>query len=342
MPSAAEGLYWYNGAINYIPFIFLTIMNISLIIEYYFSSKKNLILISSVVSFVISGGHMVPSFFNILILTVVVVVCTYKKKYALYITWLSAIMGLAIMYMAPGTKERASQSIGASVGLTLVEALKYGITEMGSWINLQLFCIVAVFIPFMLKIVQYNKKNKFVIHPIVLYIISFIILIGLYCVPFYSMANFGSARLANAIWVAFIFMILINVNYTFCWINNMCFNYIDNREALSIGKKAYSSLSMFLIVGCCIFGNFGEYSVSNSIEAIDELKTKRTAQQYALEMDQRFYEMENASSDILYFDELSCEPKLITFMNIGSDFYEWPNSAYTTYYGKLVAIYPKE
>lgn len=60
-----EGLYWYNGMMNYMPFIFLAFLNSAFIIEYYYSvalKKKGIILVMTFLSFIISGGNHVTSF----------------------------------------------------------------------------------------------------------------------------------------------------------------------------------------------------------------------------------------------------------------------------------------
>lgn len=342
MPSALEGLYWYNGAMNYLPFVFLAILNLALIVEYYFSGRVRWAVISIVISFIISGGNHVSAFFNILMLTIAIIICTCKKKYAAYATWISAIIGFIIMYKAPGTKIRADLFEKRTVIETLIEAVVHSIKEMGGWFNIQLVCIILFFLPCMLKIVRNNKNIKLVINPICIYITCYIVLIGLYCVPYYAMGYFGAGRLKNVIWVAFLTLLLISISYTLCWLNNKHFGFIENVQLLDWGKAVYRKCVLLIILGCCLFGNYGDNSTSNSMEALDELATTGVAKQYAVEMDARYYELKHSTSDTLYFKELTCEPKLLVFSKIGDDFWEWPNPNVTSYYGKKVATYHSE
>ena len=59
MPDMLQGIYWFNGAWNYIPFFFLTFLNVSILFRYIFAEGNNgwLIVGSSVLSFLISGGN---------------------------------------------------------------------------------------------------------------------------------------------------------------------------------------------------------------------------------------------------------------------------------------------
>lgn len=339
MPSALEGLYWYNGAMNYLPFVFLVILNMSLIVEFFFKEKVRWIVLSIVLSFVISGGNHVTSFLNILLLTLIAIGCSFRKRYAIWSTWVSAVVGFALMYMAPGTKVRADLFEKHSVIETIMESSIHAVMELGSWVNLQLFCIILTLLPFMYKVVLHNKFKKVFFHPLYLVSITMVILIGLFCVPYYAVGYFGAGRLKNVIWVSFIFFILINISYLLCWINNKYISFVDNENIMTFGKKIYRKYGLVLVICCCMFGNFGKYSVSNSFEAMDEVMTTGEAMQYAEEMDARYYELKNSDKELIYFDELTCEPELLLFSDIGKDCNEWPNWAVTQYYGKMVSLF---
>ena len=85
LPSPTEGLYWYNGSMNYMPFIFLNILNISLVFEMVTTlnvRKKNILLFVTIfLSFIISGGNHVTSFENILLLLTGIVLCIKKRHF---------------------------------------------------------------------------------------------------------------------------------------------------------------------------------------------------------------------------------------------------------------------
>ena len=71
MPSIVQGLYWFNGAWNYIPFFYLTLFNLALLIRYEFEKipQKRWLIGSVLLSFLISGGNHVTGFLNIMLLS---------------------------------------------------------------------------------------------------------------------------------------------------------------------------------------------------------------------------------------------------------------------------------
>lgn len=78
LPSPLEGLYWYNGAMNYMPWAFTNILGVCILIELYFckgeyKNKKYILLIicSALLSFLTSGANHVTAFSNILVMLII-------------------------------------------------------------------------------------------------------------------------------------------------------------------------------------------------------------------------------------------------------------------------------
>ena len=51
LPSVTDGLYWYNGAMNYTPWIFVVFFQLSLIIDMYNNKNKFNIILSTIIAF---------------------------------------------------------------------------------------------------------------------------------------------------------------------------------------------------------------------------------------------------------------------------------------------------
>ena len=64
LPSTIQGIYWIAGACPYMGFLYLTIINIALVLRYYREKKFGFLVVLTILSFVISGGSHVPSFFE--------------------------------------------------------------------------------------------------------------------------------------------------------------------------------------------------------------------------------------------------------------------------------------
>ena len=137
LPSAIEGLYWFNGAWNYTPFFFLSLVNLAVIIRYIFFPKnaKRYIFVSALLSFVISGGNHVTGFLNILLLLCLTIPAFMRKKRYVLISLVSAIIGFVIMYTAPGTAKRQDFLNKRGIIETLIHSILECYNRLQEWVN---------------------------------------------------------------------------------------------------------------------------------------------------------------------------------------------------------------
>lgn len=84
MPNQVEGLYWYNGAMNYIPFFVLTMLVAALLFRTYTGGKRRSKLMCTVLCCllcaVIGGGHHVVILLALMLLALAVVLFARKKS----------------------------------------------------------------------------------------------------------------------------------------------------------------------------------------------------------------------------------------------------------------------
>lgn len=334
MPSAVQGLYWYNGAVNYMPFVFLTILNMALMLEYAFSGGGQsivCIVVSVLLSFTISGGNHVTAFLNIMCLLVACIILLPKKKIGVLFSLASALAGFWIMYRAPGTALRWGVLEKSTVLITIMECGKKCLENMADWMNIQWVCYLLLLLPFSFEIADYCRGKRLKYHPLILFMISITILVGMQCVPYYAMSYWGDGRLQNVIWVAFIILSEINMTYLFVWIENK-----RNFEFMKEGKKyKFNFCAIIISLGLCWFGCDGE---STSIQALNEMFSTGIAQAYAFSFDERCSLMDDVWEDeAIYVDPLPYST-LLRFNDISSDIEDWRNIAWRDYYGKTLVI----
>lgn len=112
LPSATEGLYWYNGAMNYMPWAFTNIFNICLLL--YIRNRPvsrklaAALLFSTILSFLTSGGNHVTAFANILQLLFLSLYSAGKKKYYPLLPLVAACIGFIILNFAKKFRIKAS------------------------------------------------------------------------------------------------------------------------------------------------------------------------------------------------------------------------------------------
>ena len=72
MPSPLEGIFWFNGAMDYSPWAFANVFNLCLLLEIAHQLPQRrgrvLLLLSCILAFLTSGANHVTAFANILFL----------------------------------------------------------------------------------------------------------------------------------------------------------------------------------------------------------------------------------------------------------------------------------
>lgn len=338
LPYAREGLYWFNGAMNYMPFAFLSILNIAIILKYtYVKDSSYLIITSMILSFVISGGNHVTAFANIMFLCVEVYLGVKRKKYAGMASLITAVMGFLIVYFAPGTSIRQELLEKQDVVSTLVVSVQECINLLFRWCNLWYALSILLLLPFMLEVIYYNREKKLKIHPLVVLAASGIILVGMLCVPYYAMGFFGFGRLTNVVWVLFMFMSIVNITYSMMYFN----------EKTGIIERIYGKFDtckcLFIIVAVfvCMKGNCTDSGISNCSEAVNELLVYDEAKNFANQLDERYSiiaKYNGLGNEVLTVEPITYYPHLLYGGDIGNNTEEWPNTSYENYYGVKVKI----
>ena len=86
MPAPVEGLYWFNGAMNYLPYFSLAVLNAGLAFALCFANKlptrRKFFYAAAgcVCSLVIGGGHQVAGLLNVLVLLLAAALCAVRRR----------------------------------------------------------------------------------------------------------------------------------------------------------------------------------------------------------------------------------------------------------------------
>ncbi len=341
LPSPNEGLYWYNGAMNYTPWFFASIFDACLLIEIGYSKNKIakiiLIIISSILAFIISGANHVTAFANILILSFATIYLLFKKRYYSLAPLIMALGGFGIMIVAPGTASRQGAFVKQTVITTILETIKHVYQLLGSWISLAWFLSLIIITPIVIQIAYLNKnKNISLKHLIGAILVMFLIICGMFCVPYYAMGSFGTGRLTNVVWMAF--MVCSWIIYILIWefLNKEKYVNINkfNSAKVKLGMNILSCLALIALFVLPINGQ-----ESNSLIAYHELRNK-TAYYYGKQMDERIKLYNDKSLEEVKVNELNPKSKLLFFDDIKYSADDWPNVTVGQYYHKRIYKVP--
>ena len=339
MPFASQGLYWYVGAMHYIPWTMTTIINMAIILKIYYGDdlkqKIGLLVASCVISCVTSGGNQCTAFANILLLSLVSFLFVVKKKgiYAI-VSLLSAVIGFVVMWIAPGNNVRQSEYTQTGLKDTLSAGVRYAIEYTVEWSNLVLLATIILFLPLIIKIAIKIKNSIICKYPLILFLASAMVLCGMICVPYYGMGWMGPERLINTIWIYFTIAIIFNLC---CIVGYLERKYDILSFVYKIWKNEKDSVKCLIYTVCAfvifLISSANTSQLSTSSEALKELLS-REAQVYAKEWDERLEIYHDDGVKDVIVEPLSFYPELIGTESIFDDPNYWSNVAVANYYAK--------
>ncbi len=340
MPSAIEGLFWYNGAMNYIPFAFFDILNLCLLVEIYYGGRKTkakvLVVVSTVLSFLISGGNHVTAFANILILLIAVVYLLPQRRYYAITPFVSAVVGFVIMYLAPGTAIRQSAFESQSVGTTIFATIKHLRVIAGEWITLSWLLSMIVITPFVVVIVKRIRERISKHFPIVQILFAGMIVCGMFCVPYLPLGFFGEGRVTNVIWIMFM---LLSMYIYILVLGYLVVNGYVNIDVLRDDDKKRQWFTAAATVICicmlCVF--MSNSKTSSSLVALRELGNG-VAREYGREMDARIELYLDEKEDYVSVPPIQSKSELLFHRDLEIDPFIWPNTSIGAYYGKPIHV----
>lgn len=341
MPNQVEGLYWYNGAMNYMPFFALTMLLAALLVRMYTATSRRTRLFCTVAGCVlcvlIGGGHHVVILLALMILAFSVILFARKKS-----AWPVAplVVCLACLYLnmtSPGTQIRMSGFSSASFPEAVVKSFILAALSMIRWLDLPLVSLLLLFTPILWRLVQNREiPAKTFRRPWLPAAVTFVLVWGMIWLPSYTMGGIGPGRLINVVWMTFLIGALVSWGAFLGWLARMrgvaerlSFSGLTFRQTLTIGT------ALILCIGC-IGGHTVKEGLDNrfatSLEAVWEL-VNGTPQAYAATLDEREAILEDPSVQDAVIRPLTEEerPGLLFFNDVTQGPDTW---GLTEYYGK--------
>ncbi len=329
MISPVQGLYWLGGAYNYLPFLFLMLVNVALVLNYYHCDGQEIkyLLLSSLVSFVIGGGNHITSFLDILVLLVFSIFSLIrKKKRGVIIPLLIAITGFLLVMFAPGTRVRASvnnsQSLSATLIATIMKALEL-VRSADYTMNLR-FVVYLLLLLLLASSIKDNASIKAIrIHPILLFLIFAMFFCEMLAVPYYSMGSFGAGRVKNIDWFAF--TVMIGLLWVYLLIR-LADRYPSIDRFLDRINKTDKVLPVILYCVLLVVFSRNMYAVSKEL-------SDGTAQTFARQCDERYEIMKQYrdSEEVIEVDPI-IDSSILKFDDIVDDLQDWRNRSWYEYY----------
>lgn len=338
LPSPAQGLYWFNAAFNYTPWIFASVFNVCLL---HWACRQErcrrawmAVAASTLLSILISGANHVTSFANILMLLCAAGYWVWKKRWEALLPLAAACIGFVVMFTAPGTAQRAAQDGNPQTVVHTVIAVVKEVRNLAhDWMNVQWLLSLLAMTPLCLEVARRNKASFSRRFPIAIIVAAAAIICGMMAVPYYPMGFFGEGRVTNVIWIAF--MLFSWLIYA-CILGFLVSNDYLNAERM-VQHRHFRTVMLGMVCAALLLSavSVDDNGPSNSLRAVYELKNG-TAQTYGQLLDEREEKYLSDEYTEVIVDPLPVVSELLYYFDVGFAPNEWPSTGISEYYGKTI------
>ncbi len=261
MPTPREGLFWFNGAVHYMPFSAMVLIVNSMLIKGYVKGfTKTQIILISVMGFILSGGNQLTSFLSILITIMLIGYILFfgkskKNIKSILIPFVSSLIGFVIMAIAPGNVVRYHAGIESPSVLKTIFVAAYSYFEavLDVWFGFTFVLFLALLTPLFIEITK--KVNNFSYKGLImLFVAQYACICAMLCTIYITGGGFGDDRVKNAIYCMFLVAMVVLYYYAIgLLIQKKVFNFENLPKLNKFQKKLIGGSATLFILVCIIF-----------------------------------------------------------------------------------------
>lgn len=350
LPSAVQGLYWFDGAVSY-TFIYAMSLTLFALLLIYYQKRpvrhKYLALASAcILGFLISGGNFISSLVNLILLAAMATILWYRKNthcFGTVLVFVFSLVGLFISALAPGNGVRQADTLKTLASQpspisAILQSFQYAGQYFLQWMSIPV--MAGIFILSVLLVKLAYKSHFSFRYPFAVLILAFCVFAAGFTPPIYALGA-GSliweTRIMNILYFNFLWLWCFMLFYISGWIfhrrpkNKKAQNGINRArlKKLALRPVYYSSAAIILFVLTLPMAKTPVTSLSALQSLVDG-----SASQYALEAKERKEIYQNQSinhADVLAY---TVKPYVLYYDDIKTDKNDWRNISVARYYNK--------
>ncbi|MDY3989608.1 MAG: DUF6056 family protein [Massilioclostridium sp.] len=339
MPSPAQGIYWWNGAIYYTFFYSLSLILLSLVMRGGRPGgrlRAPVLVGSCLLGFLVGGGNYVTALLCSLILGLAAVYGLIQKNSNLTLISICSLFCLLVAFVlsavSPGNGVRAACYPGRLGPVeTIQKSFCYAGHYLLEWANpAVLICLVCV----ALLLLVFERSNLQFRYPLVVLLLSFCLFSAQFTPPCYAMGTEGEQRITDIIYYSFLWFTVLNLFYCGGWLKRK----LSSRGCTTFPRKAlhwcrqHPAVCSLIAVTCFLLSLSVE--TPTSLSAIRSLSSGQAAQ-YQMEFNERLAVLNDPSNQNPEFSPYTSVPELLLYGGLTDDpDYEWSNRPMAQYYEK--------
>ncbi|MDO5444093.1 MAG: DUF6056 family protein [Eubacteriales bacterium] len=343
MPSANQGLYWYNGAVYYTFTFGITLIAYAIAARYAVKGGFIRILILFFLSLIIGGSNYVTALLTSIIflfLTVSLLISKNRRWKGYILPLFAVVISLALSAAAPGNSVRQAEFPDSPNAITAVLlSFKAAAFYCLKWISLP-YIGMLIFIALFIWRSSEKSDIKFQ-HAVLCSLFFFCIFSSMFTPHYYAEGTAGPDRLINILFYSFVILSALNLS-VWC----IAFrNYYNRKKVHTEYSPDSISVIPVIAVSAAFVLSFGIGIISGNIHptsvmALGELKNGE-AETYYREISDRQIVLEDNSIQDCVFDPIVSQPYLLFSGDMSADPSDYTNEdACSFYHKKSIIIHP--
>lgn len=342
MPSASQGLYWFNGSVFYTFFFGIFLLCCGLAVRYVTLSEGakrwGTLAVLSVSMLFLSGGNYAICLLTseLWVLYELALICKKNKRWMeLLLPAVLFFAGFAVNAAAPGNAVRQSRFLDHP---GVLEAIRLSLSRTyiysSTWLTAPVLLLLLLLFPVLWSMTE-NKTWSFRCPGLVTGL-SFCLLSSMNTPALYAMGFMGDGRYIDIVYYALILLAVFNIYYWMGWFRRKIQAPEQRTKGMEITCAAV--LSALILVSVEILPSVRPVT---SLSAWDSLRSGE-AWEYYETFQQRQKILQNEDEKDVLLPAFPTKPYVLFFDDITPNADDWRNSSMAQFYQKNSVIRENE
>ncbi len=336
IPSAVQGLFWYNGAVYYVLFYGLWLAACALAVRYVRRGGAGRLALLLLSAAVLGGGNYVTALSCALVgaaAQIIMLIYRTPGRRRLLLPMAVFLVAFLVSVAAPGN---AMRQMSVRPGPGALEAIRLSfqsaVRAIGEWTTWPLLAALVLLLPVLIPGARHAAHDFSFPWPVLVSLFSFCLLAAMFCPPIYGTGVIGELRLVNIVFFAFLFLIVGNLFY---WLGWTARRFSPGRLSESRGRAVQTMIVLGLaaisLAGVGIwFRGGGRISAAAALGLLRSGEGK----EFRACADRRLTVLEDPQIRDAKLEPFPVQPYLLYYTDLAEDPEDWVNVSMADYYDK--------